>query len=127
MKKLHLLVLSIGMATGFAAMAGPAVTMYGILDGGLTVSKLQHQSAKVQMTNGNWLSNRWGLMGQEDLGGGNSVYFKLEQGFNLSNGSEAVAGKAFNRETALGLSGDWGKLGFGRFGDSLRTAERSAS
>ena len=65
MKKLHLLVLSIGMATGFAAMAEPAVTMYGILDGGLTVSKLQHQSAKVQMTNG--LSNRWGLMGQEDL------------------------------------------------------------
>lgn len=55
------------------------------------------------------------------------MYFKLEQGFNLSNGSEAVAGKAFNRETALGLSGDWGKLGFGRFGDSLRTAERSAS
>ena len=44
------------------------------------------------------------------------MYFKLEQGFNLSNGSEAVAGKAFNRETALGLSGDWGKLGFGRFG-----------
>lgn len=58
------------------------------------------------MTNGNWLSNRWGLMDQEDLGGGNSVYFKLEQGFNLSNGSESVAGKAFNRETALGLSGD---------------------
>lgn len=76
------------MATGFAAMAEPAVTMYGILDGGLTVSKLQHQSAKVQMTNGNWLSNRWGLMDQEDLGGGSSVYFKLEQGFNLSNGSE---------------------------------------
>ena len=103
------------------------MTLYGIFDGGVSVSKLQHQSAKVQMTNGNWLSNRWGLMGQEDLGGGNSMYFKLEQGFNLSNGSEAVAGKAFNRETALGLSGDWGKLGFGRFGDSLRTAERSAS
>lgn len=115
------------MAIGSAAMAEPSVTLYGILDGGVSVSKLQHQSAKVQMTNGNWLSNRWGLMGQEDLGGGNSVYFKLEQGFNLSNGSEAVAGKAFNRETALGLSGDWGKLGFGRFGDSLRTAERSAS
>lgn len=27
MKKLHLLVLSIGMATGFAAMAEPAVTI----------------------------------------------------------------------------------------------------
>ena len=114
MKNLHLLAISVGMAIGSAAMAEPSVTLYGILDGGVSVSKLQHQSAKVQM-------------GQEDLGGGNSVYFKLEQGFNLSNGSEAVAGKAFNRETALGLSGDWGKLGFGRFGDSLRTVERSAS
>ena len=104
MKNLHLLAISVGMSIGSAAMAEPSVTLYGILDGGVSVSKLQHQSAKVQMTNGNWLSNRWGLMSQEDLGGGNSVYFKLEQGFNLSNGSEAVAGKAFNRETALGLS-----------------------
>ena len=67
------------MSIGSAAMAEPSVTLYGILDGGVSVSKLQHQSAKVQMTNGNWLSNRWGLMGQEDLGGGNSVFFKLEQ------------------------------------------------
>ncbi|WP_304862422.1 porin, partial [Parasutterella excrementihominis] len=116
MKNLHLLAISVGMSIGSAAMAEPSVTLYGILDGGVSVSKLQHQSAKVQMTNGNWLSNRWGLMGQEDLGGGNSVFFKLEQGFNLSNGSEATAGKAFNRETALGLSGEWGKLGLGRFG-----------
>ena len=86
MRKLHLLALSIGLGFGSITMAEPAVTMYGILDGGVTVSKLQHQTAKVQMTNGNWLSNRWGLMGQEDLGGGNSVFFKLEQGFNLSKG-----------------------------------------
>ena len=102
MKNLHLLAISVGMSIGSAAMAEPSVTLYGILDGGVSVSKLQHQSAKVQMTNGNWLSNRWGLMGQEDLGGGNSVFFKLEQGFNLSNGSEATAGKAFNRETDCG-------------------------
>lgn len=82
------------------------VTTYGILEGGVIVSKLQHQSAKVQMANGNWLSNRWGLMGQEELGDGNSMFFKLEQGFNLSNGSVASNGKAFNRETVLGLSGD---------------------
>lgn len=65
MRKLHLLALSIGLGFGSIAMAEPAVTMYGILDGGVTVSKLQHQTAKVQMTNGNWLSNRWGLMGRK--------------------------------------------------------------
>lgn len=63
MKNLHLLAISVGMAIGSAAMAEPSVTLYGIFDGGVSVSKLQHQSAKVQMTNGNWLSNRWGLMG----------------------------------------------------------------
>ena len=65
MKNLHLLAISVGMAIGSAAMAEPSVTLYGIFDGGVSVSKLQHQSAKVQMTNGNWLSNRWGLMGQD--------------------------------------------------------------
>lgn len=42
MRKLHLLALSIGLGFGSIAMAEPAVTMYGILDGGVTVSKLQH-------------------------------------------------------------------------------------
>ena len=79
MKNLHLLAISVGMSIGSAAMAEPSVTLYGILDGGVSVRKLQHQSAKVQMTNGNWLSNRWGLMGQEDLGGGNSVFSSLSR------------------------------------------------
>lgn len=47
MKNLHLLAISVGMAIGSAAMAEPSVTLYGIFDGGVSVSKLQHQSAKV--------------------------------------------------------------------------------
>ena len=73
-------------------------------------------STKVQMSNGNWMGNRWGIKGSEDLGNGNSVFFKLEQGFKLSNGNEASEGKAFSREAALGLSGTWGTVAFGRFG-----------
>lgn len=57
-----------------------------------------------------------GIKGSEDLGNGNSVFFKLEQGFSLSNGNEAKAGKAFSREAALGVTGDWGTVAFGRFG-----------
>lgn len=102
--------------TGTCAFAEPNVTLYGVLDGGVTVSKLSGNSAKVQMTNGNWLGNRWGLKGTEDLGNGNSVFFKLEQGFSLSNGDEAKKGKSFSREAALGLSGNWGTVAFGRFG-----------
>ena len=40
MKKQHFLAISVGIAISSVATAEPAVTMYGILDGGVTVSKL---------------------------------------------------------------------------------------
>ena len=104
------------LAAASYATAASEVTLYGVIDAGVTVSKLHGGDTKVQMSNGNWLSNRWGIKGSEDLGSGNSVFFKLEQGFNLSNGSVAESGKAFSREAALGVAGDWGTVAFGRFG-----------
>lgn len=114
MKK-TLLAAALLAATSYATAASN-VTLYGVLDAGVTVSKLHGDSTKVQMSNGNWKGNRWGIKGSEDLGNGNSVFFKLEQGFSLSNGNEAKAGKAFSREAALGVTGDWGTVAFGRFG-----------
>lgn len=114
MKK-TLLAAALLAATSYATAASN-VTLYGVLDAGVTVSKLHGDSTKVQMSNGNWMGNRWGIKGSEDLGNGNSVFFKLEQGFKLSNGNEASEGKAFSREAALGLSGTWGTVAFGRFG-----------
>ena len=108
MKK-TLLAAALLAATSYATAASN-VTLYGVLDAGVTVSKLHGDSTKVQMSNGNWMGNRWGIKGSEDLGNGNSVFFKLEQGFKLSNGNEASEGKAFSREAALGLSGTWGTV-----------------
>ena len=68
--------------------------LYGVLDAGVTVSKVHGGDTKVQMSNGNWMGNRWGIKGSEDLGSGNSVFFKLEQGYKLSNGNEGAEGKA---------------------------------
>ena len=102
-------------ATSYAT-AATDVTLYGVLDAGVTVSKVHGGDTKVQMSNGNWMGNRWGIKGSEDLGSGNSVFFKLEQGYKLSNGNEAAEGKAFSREAALGVSGNWGTVAFGRFG-----------
>lgn len=102
-------------ATSYAT-AATDVTLYGVLDAGVTVSKVHGGDTKVQMSNGNWMGNRWGIKGSEDLGSGNSVFFKLEQGYKLSNGNEATEGKAFSREAALGVSGNWGTVAFGRFG-----------
>lgn len=116
MMKKSLICAAIAAAVTGAAYAETQVTMYGVLDAGVTVSKLRNQDTKVQMTNGNWMGNRWGLKGTEDLGNGNYVGFKLEQGFALSSGKAGAEGKAFNRESALQVGGDWGQFAFGRFG-----------
>ena len=98
MKK-TLLAAALLAATSYAT-AATDVTLYGVLDAGVTVSKVHGGDTKVQMSNGNWMGNRWGIKGSEDLGSGNSVFFKLEQGYKLSNGNEAAEGKAFSREAA---------------------------
>ncbi len=92
------------------------VTLYGVADVGVTVSKNKDSAAKVQMSNGNNLGNRFGFIGKEDLSNGNYVGFKLEQGFKLSNGNEHAEGKAFSREAQLNVGGNWGKFAAGRFG-----------
>ena len=70
------------------------------------------------MSDGNWASNSFGIRGTEDLGNGNSVFFRLEQGFNISNGEVANGpdNGAFNRQATLGVAGNWGQFAFGRFG-----------
>ena len=50
-----------------------------------------------------------------DLGNGMTVSFKLENGFNADDGSFGDD-RLFNRESSLTLSGDFGKLSFGRMG-----------
>lgn len=98
------------------ALAESSVTLYGQLDTGVTVQKLKGSSATVSLTNGNWYSTLWGIKGQEDLGNGNSVFFDLEQGFDLDNGTSSESGSAFGRQSYLGVSGDWGQVAFGRIG-----------
>jgi predicted porin len=114
MKK-TLVALALSSVAGFA-FAGSSVTLYGILDGGVAVSKNKGADTKVQMVNGVYQGNRWGIKGVEDLGNGNSVFFQLEQGYKLSNGAEHKTGKAFSRQTNVGLRGSWGEASIGRFG-----------
>jgi len=57
--------------------------------------------------------SRWGLKGNEDLGGGNQAVFLLENGFGTDDGKTAY-NALFGRQAYVGLSGDWGALTFGR-------------
>ncbi|ASW01084.1 porin [Paraburkholderia aromaticivorans] len=116
-----------------AAHAQSSVTLYGIVDAGLTyvsneVSKdstvtsdgrVTGGKAMFGMTGGNIQPSRWGLRGVEDLGGGLKTVFNLESGFNIANGNQAVANKLFNRQAYVGLSNEYGTVSFGRQYDSV--------
>ena len=86
MKKLLLAVVLPLAAT--SVYAETSVTLYGGADGGITVQKLKGKSATVRFANGSLDTNMFGFTGTEDLGSGNNVFLRLEQGYVLSNGKE---------------------------------------
>ncbi|MES2830918.1 MAG: porin [Pseudomonadota bacterium] len=113
MKKSLLALAVLGAFTGIAS-AQTSVTIYGVADVGIT---RQDNGATVtnRLDSGNQSGSRLGFKGTEDLGGGLSGQFVLEQGFNIDTGSVASAtNNAFNRQAYLGLTGPFGQLRLGR-------------
>jgi predicted porin len=106
------------------------VSIYGLLD--TTVRLATHAGAGgghlPSLNDGAFTGSRLGLRGTEDLGGGLKAFFSLEQGLDPSAGSltqitasanygqsAAPVGRAFGRETLIGLSaGRAGMLTLGR-------------
>lgn len=88
------------------------------------------------MVNGPMSDSRWGVKGKEDLGGGQSVFFVLESGFNLptgqinnaafsqaqfangvpvANADSSLSGQFFNRAANVGIAdSSLGSVAFGR-------------
>jgi len=112
MKKTSVALLALGAFAG-AAHAQSSVTLYGIVDTGLLFNnnvKGLHEYALSQGT-----SSRWGLKGTEDLGGGLSAVFDLENGFTTGTGALSQGGLEFGRKAFVGLSSkQWGTLTAGR-------------
>jgi predicted porin len=101
------------------AHAQSSVTLYGWLDEGVSYANHVTTSAgprsKVFYGSGVNGGDRWGLRGQEDLGGGLKAVFTLENGFNASNGALGQGGDLFGRQAFVGLSKDGiGAVTFGR-------------
>ncbi|MEX3895314.1 porin [Paraburkholderia sp. JPY432] len=108
-----------------AAHAQSSVTLYGLIDAGITytnnqrVSATQH-GANVAMTSGSVNGSRWGLRGAEDLGGGLKAIFTLENGFGINDGTLKQQGRMFGRQAFVGLSSDqFGAVTLGRQYDSM--------
>jgi predicted porin len=116
-----------------SAFAQSSVTLYGIIDVGLSytsnvqtgrnangslkgASQYSMQDAATSGVTG----SRWGIRGSEDLGGGNSAIFQLENGFGAQNGTIALGGAEFARQAYFGLkSNTYGTVTLGRQYDAV--------
>ncbi|HEV3423980.1 MAG TPA: porin [Paraburkholderia sp.] len=110
---------------GSAAYAQSSVTLYGTIDTGLDYVSNQKSTGGAghsnwMMESGNVSTDRWGLRGTEDLGGGLHAVFDLENGFNVDNGKLNNGGDLFGRQAWVGLSSNqFGTLTMGRQYDFL--------
>jgi predicted porin len=109
--------------TGPSAHAQSTVTLYGIIDEGLSYTSnaatrnadgsVSGHSA-VRLLSGVMQQSRWGLRGTEDLGGGLKTLFVLENGFDASTGRLGQGGLLFGKKAYVGLGSDYGTLTLGR-------------
>lgn len=107
------------------AWAQSSVTVYGLLDTGVTyVNKVQGPAGTSpgsvwSVHPGAMQASRLGYRGAEDLGGGNRALFALESGLSVPTGAFSQGGIPFGRKSVVGLGGGWGTLLVGRQTDPL--------
>lgn len=125
----HLIAISIvclGMFSSGAAAQQNGVTLYGIIDLGLEFDHVRQyafsggvpQGALNEtffgVANGVQSGSRFGLRGNEDLGGGLGVNFVLENGFNSAQGTLDQGGRLFGRQSTVGVTlRQTGRVDFG--------------
>lgn len=98
------------------AYADSSVTLYGIVDTGIAyIHNVNGASSLWKEQASNLSGSEWGLKGTEDLGGGLSAIFQLENGFDSGTGQAAQNGRLFGRQAFVGLSSqNAGSLTVGR-------------
>ncbi|MEM5339807.1 porin [Paraburkholderia azotifigens] len=107
---------------GVAHANNSSVTLYGLIDYGVNYQSNAGGGRVFGGSSGIMQGSRWGFRGVEDLGGGLSAIFQLENGFDLGKGSALQGGLLFGRQAYIGLSSDkYGTLSLGRQYDSLVT------
>jgi predicted porin len=105
-----------GLLTFGHAYAQSSVTLYGVVDTSVLYQNHANPSGGhlIQMTDGAVNASRFGLKGNEDLGGGLSTIFDLEGGFQPESGALDSSNTLFNRHAYVGLQGNWGTVTLGR-------------
>jgi len=71
------------------AQTGPGVTLYGLVDAGVTSVSGLTAGTVTQLASGIMEGTRWGLKGNEDLGGGYRALFTLESRVEADTGASS--------------------------------------
>jgi predicted porin len=120
MKKTTLALAALALAATGSARAQSSVTLYGLVDAGVVYVNNQSGHANLETVTGPTNGSRFGLRGSEDLGGGLSAVFTLENGFDVSNGKMLQNSRLFGRQAYVGLSDKrYGTLTLGRQYDPM--------
>jgi predicted porin len=121
MRKLTALAAAVGLVWCVNAHAENSVTLYGIVDAGIAyLHNSGGHSSQWKMSTGNLSENEWGLRGVEDLGGGLTANFMIENGFDIGTGQLHQNGREFGRQATVGLAGtSWGAVTLGRQYDPI--------
>jgi predicted porin len=115
MKKTLLALAVLGASAGVASAQQTNVTVYGIVDAGIQYKNDGNPAGKtLSLESGMQNSSRLGFKGTEDLGGGLSAIFTLENGFNVDDGTLGNGSRLFGRQAWVGLSGGFGSVKLGR-------------
>jgi predicted porin len=107
-------------AAVLAACAGTVsaqtnVTIYGLVDIGVArEDNGAPAGAAWRLDSGIQSGSRLGFRGTENLGGGLSAIFVLENGFNTDTGALGQGGRLFGRQSYVGLNGGFGSIRAGR-------------
>jgi predicted porin len=100
------------LAAAGVASAQSSVTLFGIVDAGVSHYKTSGGQKRTVLSNSGYNSSRLGFRGTEDLGGGMSASFWLEGG--MTNDDGTPAGFMFQRRSTVSLAGGWGEVRLGR-------------
>lgn len=97
-----------------SATAQTQVTIYGVADLAIVRESGGVAGSATKLTSGVGAGSRLGFKGSEDLGGGLSAIFLLENGFQADTGAIGQGGLLFGRQAYVGLRGNAGTVTLGR-------------
>jgi predicted porin len=99
------------------AHAQSSVTIYGVVDAFVEFGKAGTEAepkSQTRLQSGGTNGSRLGFRAVEDLGGGLKANAVLEHGLLVDSGEAASASAFWNRQSFVGLSGDFGGITAGR-------------